>query len=206
MPPTTLAASSAEYSTLATPPFSVVVKVGFQRVLVNLQERHRQILWHFLAVEDHLRHPEGKRRNAGCNRHRHGLILVGVLLFLPPLDFILAVAHDDGGGWAACGGKGLCRTITITTLRHHGLRSRQRWQNASDGLLRHFLGPITMHGADDLELRILSTPSLMPLEISSSTNTRQARGFRAGCHLQATSWRDNPPRTSPIVAKSTAMR
>src|SRR5690606_11744148 len=66
-------------------------------VLGDLDQGHHEILRHFSAIEDLLRHPEGERRHARRDGDRIGLVAVGVLLLLPPPQFVLAVTHDDGG-------------------------------------------------------------------------------------------------------------
>src|ERR1700738_5376476 len=69
---------------------------GFEIGLGEGEIGHQQIVRDVLvAVEDLLGDPEGERRDAGRDRCRPGRIAVLRLLFLPPLQLVLAVAHDD---------------------------------------------------------------------------------------------------------------
>ena len=95
LPAITFCASSSVYSTLATPPVSVVARFASRLSWSMRRNGTVRSFGHLLAVEDLLRHPEGQRRDAGRDRDRHGLVAAGVLLLLPPGELVLAVAHDD---------------------------------------------------------------------------------------------------------------
>src|SRR5262249_44199686 len=77
------------------------------------------------------------------------------LLLLPPLQLVLAIAHDDGRPGAAGGGKSLGSAITVATLIDHSGDFGQRGKHARDRLLRRRLIPIALDAGDDLELRVL---------------------------------------------------
>ena len=87
--------------------------------------------------------------------NRHGLVAVGVLFLLPPLQLVFAVAHDDQRRLALGGDEGLGGAITVTTLRHHGGDFGQAREDACHRTLCDVLRPVAMHGTDDLELREL---------------------------------------------------
>src|SRR5579872_3585435 len=61
-------------------------------ILGEGEVRHDHVMRDLLAVEDLLRHPEGERRDAGRDRGGPGGVAVLVLLLLPPLKFVLAIA------------------------------------------------------------------------------------------------------------------
>ncbi len=179
----------------------------FQRVLVDAQERHDQVLGHLLAVEDLLGDPEGQRRDAGRDRDRHGLVAVGVLLFLPPGELVLAVAHDDEGRRAVGGLERLGRAIAVAALGHHGDDILgQAGQDAGDGLLRHVLRPVAMHRADDLELRVLGDALVDALgDLVVDEHAGEAADLEQIAAIGILSLRYSIS-SLPICLKSTAMR
>src|SRR5690606_5894626 len=126
-----------------------------QVILVDLDQRHHELLRHIGAVKNLLRHPEGQRRHARRDGDRIGLVAIGVLLLLPPPQLVLAVTHDDGGHVATGGVEGLCRAVAVTTLGDDADDVLgQAGQNAGDRLLSHILGPVAVHRSDHLELAV----------------------------------------------------
>src|SRR5262249_48135623 len=99
---------------------ATLLDVGKGRLEVVLREgeiRHQEVVRDVLvAVEDLLRHPEGEGGDAGGDRGRPGGIAILRLLLLPPLQFVLAIAHDDGRPRLAAGGKGLRRAVAVAAL------------------------------------------------------------------------------------------
>ncbi|MNT45151.1 hypothetical protein D3C72_1817170 [compost metagenome] len=71
------------------------------------------------------------------------------------MQFVFTVAHDDGGCRALGGGESLCRTVTVTALRHDSRNFGKARQNAGDGALGDILRPVAIDRTDDLELRVL---------------------------------------------------
>src|SRR6185437_16570881 len=85
-------------------------------VLREGKVRYDHVVGDLLAVEDLLRHPEGERRDARRDRGGPGGVAVLLLLLLPPLQFVLAIALDDG--WARLTGssEGLRRAVAVAAL------------------------------------------------------------------------------------------
>ena len=119
--------------------------------------------------------------DAGRDRDRHGLVAVGVLLLLPPGELVLAVAHDDAAGVGRPAALKACaRAIAVAALGHHGGDLGQRRQDAGDRLLRHVCGPVAMHRADDLELRVSRRrPRRCPCGSRRRRTRRRGRGSPA---------------------------
>ncbi len=131
-----------------------VRQVGLEIVLLDREERHGDVLRDLLAVEDQLRDPEGEGRDTRCDRGRHGLIAARVLLFLPPLQLILTVAHDDDRCRPAGRLEGLGGAVAVAALSHDRLTSGSEGSTPATAFCAR-LRPVAVHRADDLELRVL---------------------------------------------------
>src|SRR5882724_8651175 len=94
-----------------------VGQFSLEIVLGEGEVRHQQVMRYVLVAVKHLlSNPEGKCRNARSDRGRPTGVAVLRLLLLPPLKFILAIAHDNGRPRLVGGGERLGRSITIAAL------------------------------------------------------------------------------------------
>src|SRR5205823_9973825 len=105
-----------------------------------------------VAVEDLLGDPESQRRDAGCDRSRPRLIAVLLLLLFPPLQLVLAIAHDDGRARLAGSGEGLGGAIAVAALIDDADDVGERGKDGRNRLLCRRLIPVALDRADDLEL------------------------------------------------------
>src|SRR5689334_18757758 len=90
---------------------------GFEVALREGEVRDQHVVRDVLAAVEHLlRDPEGERRDARSDRRGPGRVAVLGLLLLPPLQLVLAVAHDDRRARPAGGGEGLRGTVAVAAL------------------------------------------------------------------------------------------
>ncbi len=168
-------ASSSVYSTLATPP-SGSSRGCLSSVSWSMRRiGHDEVLLHFLAVED-CSATQRRASKHGSDGDGHGLVAVRILLLLPPLQLVFAVAMTITRGRRRLAASKLGCTVAVTALGHDGGDLRQARQDAGDGTLCD-VGPVAMDGATILNCGYCSTPAWMPPRFRRHEDAGEAADF-----------------------------